>query len=272
VIDDNPAHFYKCRALGEAKERTRAIVTNSEIWFSRPMDFNDPFDCAAGFSMAAPRRVYREYMLQLLKDKGGVVGRAARRRWLAGIFRDATKRQNAPEFIATMRDATRLSINEAGVLSLSTRADSVLMWSHYSASHTGVCLRFSGAKWAFPFRAAQRVRYCTERPVVNPVVDDADTIVDKGILSKADFWAYEEEWRVVSHPGSPIRPGGGFGLITYAPQALDGIILGARMSDANAAEVADWVRDRDHPVELLRAVPNADRFRLDIVPEVALMS
>ncbi len=152
------------------------------------------------------------------------------------------------------------------MLSLSAKPDRVLMWSHYAASHAGICLRFSRAEWAFPFRAAQRVAYCAERPVVNPVLDDAETIVSKFVLSKADFWAYEEEWRVMSHPGSPVNPGGGHGLITYEPRALDGIILGARISDADAAEVATWVRGRAHPVQLLRAVPNPDRFRLDVVP------
>ncbi|MFC0387262.1 DUF2971 domain-containing protein [Muricoccus vinaceus] len=266
MSDEQPTHFFKYRSLGDAKDRTRSIIADSKIWFSRPMDFNDPFDCAPGFSMAAPPKVFRDYMMKLFREKAPTMSRPVLRAQLGMIQKDSRRRQNSPEFLTGMREATWRSVNTAGVLSLSARADSVLMWSHYSASHTGICLRFSSAEWAFPFRAAQRVRYCAERPIVNPVLDDADTIVDKSILSKADFWAYEREWRILSHPGSPVRPGGGFGLITYAPKALDGIVLGARISDADAAEVASWVRDREHPVELLRAVPNPGIFRLDIVP------
>ena len=266
MTDEEPSHFYKYRALGDAKERTRRIIADAEIWFSKPADFNDPFDCAPGFSMAAPPEIYRQYMARLFREKGPPMRRQALRAQLAAIQRNSQRRQNSPAFVADMRRRTWNMVNEAGVLSLSAKPDRVLMWSHYAASHAGICLRFSRAEWAFPFRAAQRVAYCAERPVVNPVLDDAETIVSKFVLSKADFWAYEEEWRVMSHPGSPVNPGGGHGLITYEPRALDGIILGARISDADAAEVATWVRGRAHPVQLLRAVPNPDRFRLDVVP------
>lgn len=70
----------------------------------------------------------------------------------------------------------------------------------------------------------------------------------------------------MSHLGSPVNPAGGPGLVTFHPAAIDGIILGARTSDADTAEVAGWVEGRTHPVELLRAVANPDAFSLDIVP------
>lgn len=268
-MSDGPDHLYKYRSIeSPAKERTRQIVASNALWFSKPEDFNDPFDCAPGFSMAAPAPVFRRYMMQLFRDKGQLVNRKALLAQLAQIRRDPLRKQNSPEFIATMRAQTWRTVNRAGVLSLSARPDRVLMWSHYAASHTGICLRFSTAPWAYPFRAAQRVVYCRDRPVLNPVLDDEDAIMAKTVLSKADFWEYEEEWRVISHPGSPVNPGGGPGLVTLHPAALDGIILGARASDADTAEVAEWVEGRVQPVELLRAVPNSDSFSLNIIPLV----
>ena len=267
VSNDGPSHFYKYRSLeGDAKERTRRTITDNTIWFSRPETFNDLFDCAPDFSMAAPAPAFQRYVMRLFRDKGPPMNRAELRAQIADIRRDPARQQNSPVFLETMRRQTWKTVNEAGVLSLSTRRDQVLMWSHYAASHTGICLRFSGASWAFPFRAAQPVIYSAARPILNPVFDDGEAIMSKVVLTKADFWAYEEEWRVMSHPGSPIRPGGGHGLITYEPRALDGIILGARISDADAAEVAGWVRGREQPVELLHAVADPHQFRFDIVP------
>ncbi|GAV35459.1 hypothetical protein ROTAS13_03135 [Roseomonas sp. TAS13] len=268
---EEPPHFYKYRSLegsgdGSVRDRTRRIIADNAVWFARAADVNDPFDCAPGYSLAAPAPVFRKFLHRLFREKAPAMGRHAVRVQLAAIRRDPARQQNSPQLIAEMRRLTAATVNSAGFCSLSTRPDHVLMWSHYAASHTGICLRFSGASWAFPFRAAQRVTYRAERPVLNPVLDDADAIVDKTFLSKADFWAYEEEWRVLSHPGGPVDPAGDPGLVTYEPRALDGVIFGANTSDADIAEVTRWVAGREQPVELLRARPSPDHFRLDIGP------
>lgn len=263
---DDPAHLYKYRSLeGDARERTRKIIADNTLWFSPPADFNDPFDCSPVLSMQASEAVTRGYLKTLIREKAKGMTRVQRRALLSDIRHDPGRRPASPQFIANLREASARSVNQAGILSLSARPDQVLMWSHYAASHAGICLRFNRAPWAFPFRAAQKVIYSAQRPVLNPITDDASAQVDKAILTKADAWAYEEEWRVVSHPGGILDPVGGRGLVRYEPRALDGIILGARTSDTDAAEVARWVEGREHPVEILRARPNADRFQIDIV-------
>ncbi|WP_376093863.1 DUF2971 domain-containing protein [Roseomonas sp. CCTCC AB2023176] len=228
------------------------------------MDFNDPFDCSPTVSLSAPQKVYEDYLGDLFREKVKGLSRRDRRAMLSDIRHDPARRPGSAELRASMRSAVSNMVNSAGVLSLAARPDQVLLWSHYASAHTGICLRFSRAPWAYPFRAAQKVIYSEQRPVLNPVLDNADAQVDKAILTKADFWAYEEEWRVLSHPGGVVP--GGPGLVTFDPKALDAIILGARVSDADVAEVASWVEGREQPVALLRAHPNAERFRIDIVP------
>lgn len=189
------------------------------------------------------------------------------------MLRFTEQRLDSPEVFDVLREQRALSVNFVGILSLSALPNQVLMWSHYAEAHTGICLRFNrSSPWAFPFIAAQKVIYSAERPVLNPITDtdpdNAQALVDKVILTKADFWAHEEEWRVMSHPNSSIGMGGP-GLTTFAPRALDGIILGACISDADAAAVARWTAVRKYPVELLRAQPDSDRFRINIVPFTA---
>ena len=115
MTDEEPSHFYKYRALGDAKERTRRIVTDAEIWFSKPADFNDPFDCAPGFSMAAPPETCRQYMAWLFREKGPPMRRQALRARLAAIQRNSQRRQNSTAFVADMRRRTWNMVNEAGV-------------------------------------------------------------------------------------------------------------------------------------------------------------
>lgn len=191
VSENEPIHFYKYRSLqgdGPKSPRglLRATITGNAIWFAKPEDFNDPFDCAPGFSMAAAPAVFHKYMMRLFRDKAPPMNRKALLAQLAEIRRDPLRQQNSPAFVAQMREQTWRSVNKAGVLSLSTRPDEVLMWSHYGASHTGVCLRFSGAPWSFPFRAAQPVIYSEKRPVLNPVLDDGDAIMAKTILTNTN--------------------------------------------------------------------------------------
>jgi hypothetical protein len=252
-----PNYLYKYRSLaGHAKGQTKQIIVENVLWHSRPEDFNDPFDCSPSLSLKSSKDAFRKYINRLFSNKGKTLSRRQRRATLSDVWRDPARQQSSPELLARVRDAISRAVNSAGILSLSARPDEVLMWSHYAASHTGICLRFRAS--ASPFREAQKVVYSDQRPTLNPVLDDADATLTKSVFVKADFWAYEEEWRVLNSTS-------GHGLRQYDPWALDGIILGARTSEADVAEVKQWIDSRKQPVDLLRARPNVDRFRIDIV-------
>jgi len=45
-------------------------------------------------------------------------------------------------FLAQIRARLQNSINGVGVLFLSATDRNVLLWSHYAAGHTGLCLKF----------------------------------------------------------------------------------------------------------------------------------
>ena len=262
-------HLYKYRSLaGESKDRTCHIISDSAIWFSKPADFNDPFDCFPVVKVPANKTIIIDYMKSLIEQEAPFwVTREQKRTRLRSLLRDPSYRPGTPQFIARLRTFTEQSANMIGVLSLSARRDNMLMWSHYASAHTGICLRFNAALSLF--HAAQKVTYHEERPTVDLVEDyrnPTNELVVKLLLTKADFWAYEEEWRVIGHPKSSIKQAGGEGLVPFTPRALDGVILGARTSDADATEVAQWLKRLSYPVELLRARPNRDRFCLDIVP------
>jgi len=98
---------------------------------------------------------------------------------------------------------------------------------------------------------------------VNIIKDKLHEVAEKAILVKADYWSYEEEWRMVEIP--PSAPG----LHAFPARALAGIILGARTSDADREEVRSWVRDRPSPVTLYQARFDDRAFRLNIVVEAS---
>jgi hypothetical protein len=144
------------------------------------------------------------------------------------------------------------------VLSLAASSTGLLLWAHYSAGHTGLCLQFRGTSDASFFGRAQKVAYSTTCPEVDPVLD-TDRLVDALLLTKARDWAYEEEWRIIDHETGP-------GLKTFPEELLVGVILGARMTADDRRYVADLVEKRRRQVQLYEAVVSEGQFALNIRP------
>jgi hypothetical protein len=100
-----------CREIGVSKlykyvryyEHSLSILKNKSIWFSAAECLNDPFE----FGFYCPEM------------------------HINGVPIDAASFENA---VRTMK--------RMGVLSLSEINDNILMWSHYSESHTGFCIEF----------------------------------------------------------------------------------------------------------------------------------
>ena len=94
------------------------------------------------------------------------------------------------------------------------------MWSHYSLSHTGVCLKFEILKDPEFFSTPLKVIYSDEYPVYNHL-RDGSVLVDKLLKTKSTCWAYEQELRVVKHLTK--------GLQKFEKGALVEIIFGCRV-------------------------------------------
>jgi uncharacterized protein YukE len=135
--------------------------------------------------------------------------------------------QVVPQLAAIIPDAMDSAV---GVLSLTEKLDHPLMWSHYANNHSGLVLAFDEINEFFrsprrgqPYDAggARRVKYSSERPKFDPLIDvslidnltdeDAISFFDKMFFTKSKEWEYEEEWRMIkglidaSYPMSVIR-------------------------------------------------------------------
>ena len=96
------------------------------------------------------------------------------------------------------------------VLSLSEVNDNILMWSHYSDGHAGICLDLT-------FEMSEklhRVQYTDVRPEiyftdVREQYRDHERFnksVISTLITKAPDWAYEKEWRCIDFGGCGERP------------------------------------------------------------------
>ncbi len=80
--------------------------------------------------------------------------------------------------------------------SLSETNRSALMWSHYAASHTGICIAFDFSDWQDTESFVLKKVCYVDTPVKMPHSSLSD--YKKFAIHKESSWAYEKEWRFIS--------------------------------------------------------------------------
>ena len=244
-----PKSLYKYRSLsGDAAKYTRDILVNHRLRFSTASTFNDPFDSYPYLSFEGSQEQYEQFTARFVDaavKSGQLLDREASIQNLLSQPRELLFEQ--------MQASPPEHLDHLAVCCLSGAYDQVLMWSHYASSHTGICLRFNTRMpQTDPPDLAYKVDYQKARPVVNRVTaPKAYEELFAAMLVKADFWEYEDEYRI-------FRPGGlnGAGYESFAPDRLDGVIFGARCPAEHRQMVMGWIAERGGGVELLEAVPD----------------
>lgn len=247
-------YFYKYRSLsGNDLSYVIQTLTSSTIKFSTPLEFNDPYDCHPVFEATGSDDEWIAYGNQVIDRLPSPISDAERASRVARLSTPAAR----VEFASNLTKNLPLQMKKVGVYCMSLVPDSMLMWAHYANSHQGVCLRFKANVPDPMFSSAQRVVYKKQRPRINPIHDRQTwTGVVKTTFRKADYWSYEKEWRIVDISGPGVK--------TFDSAILDGIILGARLRQADWEAVAPVIRARENPLRVMKAVPCPQSFRLFI--------
>lgn len=220
-----PPVVYRYRAFDE---HTDSSLTDGVQYFSVADAFNDPFDCqikdSGDFSVT-----------QLFE---AVVAMGMPRLQATTVVLHNAKENIVPKII---EEAKKGAFNRRGILCLSERSESILMWSHYGMDHTGYALGFTVKHDPHFFASPFRVSYAENYPVYSHITEP-QYVVEKGMLTKSIDWTYEREIRVIKDR---------VGLISFKKTALTEVILGARIS----------IQNRDRMVKLL-SVPEYDHVTI----------
>ena len=228
-----PARLFKYQAFSRYALEN---VERSALWFSAPIKFNDPFDCALVIhrSQLTPQELEQVFHRERQRK-----GRLLTDRFPSGSqdpgFRAAIERGVNKSF-----DLQReRHLNQCGVSCFAERGDNLLMWAHYGLGHTGFCLEFDTSYE--PFSLAYQVEYSDSVPQLSPVdlLSDAlpqDHRYERAmLLTKSRCWDYEQEWRLI-HAAADERIG-------YPPAALKGVYVGC---NAEGSEVQSLVASSKH--------------------------
>lgn len=249
-------YFYRFVSLaGERADHLRDVLLGNRLFQPSPISFNDPFDCRAILSFDVSDAEWRGWFEALARSKASseVEVRAAVEDMVA------EKEKQVPEFEKGLLRRFQADVDAAGVVCFSSQATDVLLWAHYANGHRGACLMFDAHSGIFC--NAQEVKYRNHCKVfkVTEVREHAEEAMEAAILTKAEGWRYEGEWRLFT----PEQAGK---FVEFQSRELIGLILGCAISAEDQRRVRSWLAQRSIPTDLFVAQRKSpDSYELEIV-------
>ncbi len=200
---------------------TLSILINGKVWYSKPADFNDPFDgdflvdnvCSfddyiAIFQLDISGETYEAMKAKYCDEQGNLKPeKLAEESSIAGVFKNV------------------------GVLCLTTRWDSTLMWSHYADQHRGLAIQFdipneipvSKVNYA-KVLPANHLSYYYKRTTNDGYIDIEFT--------KHEDWSYEDEYRLAVNAGNRL---------VENPGIITEVIFGCKMQNSHKETLSNLV-------------------------------
>lgn len=246
--------LYRYRDLSseEKLNQTCDSIKNNYIFWPSPKDFNDPFDSRPAFI-----------------NEGSAQDRWRRAKQAARVLQAGQPRferlriarkslaVRPDDVLMAMRKAREQDLERYGVVCLTTVRDNILMWSHYAASHTGICLGYAPTQEAMDFATSYKVSYESVRPQFNLMKSMVEQEIFESLVTKSKDWEYEKEWRMIDHKIGERKK-------VYPPKALVEIVFGCGISKVSIMAVLDAVKDSKSSPNILITRPSETHFSLDV--------
>lgn len=229
-------------------------LEKSEMWFANPTTFNDPFDC----NLKCHYLIDERYQEQINEEQ-------------RNAFNSATsnesfyKQHKSLMMIAEAHEKERKSrteklnidlqkrISEVGISCFSKVHTSILMWSHYSYNHTGVCLKFNTSDKSF-FNNYKEITYLDKFPTTNEILNhhQSDNFL---FFTKSLEWSYENEVRLIKRSQS---------LENFDPNCLEAVYFGLNCDPEEQGKIINLVKNKKgyENVDFYKMQRSQDSFKL----------
>ena len=150
----------------------------------------------------------------------------------------------------------------AAILCFSRNWDNLLLWSHYGASHTGICLGFDIHEGDPGANYDTNVLYQPNVLQIRRLEDVNIDLANRLLRTKHESWSYEQEVRMFVQLNDP-PDAKGLNWIEFGPQlVLKEVIIGAQCHPMVSKEVEAAVRPYGNSVKLWWAGMRPDAFLL----------
>jgi hypothetical protein len=241
-------------------------LKDEHLRFTPPGDLNDPFECYPVMPTKEDiikiiNIVASENIVSLVKEK---LSKSELKRVKNEYDRKvkskitAVRKDHPNNFQEQFYKRSIVGLNQKiGILSLSRRWDSALMWAHYTNSHKGFCIGFNKDSEYFqikgnpndPISMLQPVEYSENR--IKVPLERNIKINPKVMLTKAVDWKYEEERFVSLLPfANKIIKSSRFDihLFKVPHKIITEIIVGAKIDNEDFNAISNFCKENDIPM------------------------
>ncbi|MDD4778948.1 MAG: DUF2971 domain-containing protein [Fermentimonas sp.] len=219
-------------------------LEKGELWFSSPLNFNDPFDCQLNDQTEWTLSEMVEYLnsINIPKDK-------------MDLF---LSEYHSPElFSQYFTKQMKSIISTMGVTCFTISPKNMIMWSHYGNSHTGVCLKFDMRKDLDFFKQSFMVDYSSDYPKYDYIQNRGFATV-LSMTTKSEHWSYENEVRTIRTKGNKAY--------AFDKNSLTEIIFGVKADDQNIKLVIDKCQNNGYNnLEFKKIVFKPMSFDIEII-------
>ena len=128
-----------------------------------------------------------------------------------------------------IKDTIEKMKNTVGILSMSKNYKNILMWSHYSKNHEGVCFGFE--KNIFEGAKGEKVDYSKNKryDLIFSFKKEFGDELKRLFLLKSKYWKYEKEFRFIELGYTGVRK--------YDKNKLKQIIFGCKADETNIKKI-----------------------------------
>jgi len=218
-------------------EHSLKVLSNRQIWLADPRSFNDPFDCALNIKRTLSDddclRIFEENVREALSSPDlDNTGRLECKKLLERIKKDKSFRDETVRAFRIRIEVPIATVEMLGAFCMSELPDNLLMWAHYTRSHTGFCIEFSREpdNLLGSFGHTRPVSYTYYYPDISDIdllaprdheaSDPIRPVTSAMYWTKSADWAYEKEWRLVT---------AGLKSLLDLPGEISGVIFGINM-------------------------------------------
>lgn len=239
---------YKYKKLDKYSLRT---LSDDEIYFSDVAGFNDPFDSRIVFDIS-------DYTSELIDEASKKA--AIKLNKSPGELKKLVYDTLGKNEISRIEEKVSLKTQEKILQSIriycvSTINNDILMWSHYSDNHKGICYEFDFSQSSLP--EPLPAVYQDEYPKIN--INATAEEYSQALRVKFTSWKYENEYRIIKQfrAGEPT-------VIKLENNVLSGLIMGCEMTENDKKHILELNEQRSKPIDLYEAVKNNKSFIIDL--------
>jgi hypothetical protein len=256
----HPRVVYKYRDWDN--EHHKKILTQNQLYFSSPKDFNDPFDCRIAPDLTLLESE-EEIDICVRRMASDILDRLESDGVSADDFINSLKETLTRDIGKSQRDFEHLHFNSQdflyGVLSFGGRWDSILMWSHYGNHHQGFCIGLDITKLIDfgHLGNAGPVIYQEDFPVIHPNNTSAKSMFDE-THTKSKEWEYEDEYRYFKIFPDEVPD---MRLVTIPNDFYSELIIGINCPTEHREQLVERAKEKSIPA--YQAIKSERKFKIE---------